>query len=43
MTAALLAGVVIGVPLGWSILFITAAVLTRPKEPQTKEEWKEWN
>ena len=42
MVLVFLAGVVIGVPLGWSILYIIAAIITRPKEPLTKEEWKEW-
>ena len=34
------AGLFIGVPLGWTVLYIVAAICTRQKEPPTKDEWK---
>lgn len=36
----LCAGLFIGVPLGWTVLYIVAAICTRQKEPPTKDEWK---
>ena len=33
-------GLFIGIPLGWTILYIIAVLSTRPKEPPTKDEWK---
>ncbi len=36
----LLAGVCLGIPLGWALLFLLAAHIGEPNEPPTKEEWK---
>ncbi len=36
----LLIGVVLGVPLGWALLFLLVMAVGKPKEPPTKEEWK---
>ena len=36
----LFAGLFIGVPLGWAVLYLIAAICTRQKKPPTKDEWK---
>ncbi len=33
-------GAVIGIPLGWTILYFIMAWETRPKRPPTRDEWK---
>lgn len=35
-----LAGICLGVPLGWAVLFLLTMRDIWPKEPKTKEEWK---
>lgn len=35
----LLAGVCLGIPLGWALLFLLVMSAGKPKEPPTKEEW----
>ena len=42
MLIVFLAGVVIGVPLGWSVLYIVAVWMARREEPLSKDEWKDW-
>lgn len=37
---SLLAGICIGVPLGWAVLFCLVTKDIWPKEPKSKEEWK---
>ncbi len=37
---ALLAGVCLGIPLGWALLFCLVMGDIWPKEPPTKDEWK---
>lgn len=37
---ALLAGVCLGIPLGWALLFCLVTKDIWPKEPPTKDEWK---
>ena len=36
----LLAGVCLGIPLGWALLFLLAACVGKTNEPPTKDEWK---
>ena len=33
-------GVILGVPLGWAVLFLLVMGDILPKKPPTKEEWK---
>ncbi len=35
-----LAGICLGVPLGWAVLFCLVMKDIWPKEPPTKEDWK---
>ena len=37
---ALLAGIALGVPLGWAILFLLVTRDIWPKKPDSKDEWK---
>lgn len=37
---SLFIGVVLGVPLGWAVLFCAMDLAGRPKRDPTKEEWK---
>lgn len=36
----LLAGVCLGIPLGWAFLFCLVTKDIWPKEPKSKDEWK---
>ena len=36
----LLAGVCLGIPLGWALLFLLVMNTRENKKPPTKEEWK---
>ena len=36
----LLAGVLLGIPLGWALLFLLVMHSNEPKRPPTKDEWK---
>ena len=36
----LLAGVCLGIPLGWALLFVLVMNTHESKKPPTKEEWK---
>ena len=36
----LLAGVCLGIPLGWALLFLLVMNIHEPKRPPTKDEWK---
>lgn len=36
----LLAGVCLGIPMGWAILFLLVMNMHELKEPPAKEEWK---
>lgn len=35
-----IAGICIGVPLGWAVLFLLTMQDIWPKEPKSKDEWK---
>ena len=37
---AVLVAVILGIPLGWALLFLLVMGAGKPKEPPTKEEWK---
>lgn len=35
-----LAGICLGVPLGWAVLFYLVVRSSWPKEPKSKDEWR---
>lgn len=37
---ALIAGVLLGIPLGWAVLFCLVMRDIWPKEPKSKDDWK---